>query len=81
VLTLTFQNKDDFNKIKEDDRIDVSGLKTFASGKQLIVALNHSDGTKENFPANHSYNESQIEWFNAGSALNIIRKSNKKNGI
>ena len=81
VLTLTFQNKDDFNKIKEDDRIDVSGLKTFASGKQLIVTLNHSDGTKEKFPANHSYNESQIEWFEAGSALNIIRKSHKKNVI
>jgi aconitate hydratase len=81
VLTLTFHNMDDFNKIKEDDRIDILGLKTFASGKQLIVTLNHSDGTKEKFPANHSYNESQIEWFNAGSALNIIRKSNKKNGI
>jgi aconitate hydratase len=79
VLTLTFQNKDDFNRIKEDDRIDISGLKNFVSGKQLTVNLNHSDGTKEKFPANHSYNESQIEWFKAGSALNIIRKSNKKN--
>ncbi len=79
VLTLTFQNKDDFNKIKEDDRIDILGLKNFVTGKQLTVNLNHSDGTKEKFPANHSYNESQIEWFKAGSALNIIRKSNKKN--
>jgi aconitate hydratase len=81
VLTLTFQNKDDFNKIKEDDRIDILGLKDFESGKKLTVNLNHSDGTKEKFPANHSYNESQIEWFKAGSALNIIRKSNKKNVI
>jgi hypothetical protein len=44
----------------------------------LTITLIHSDGTKEKFQANHSYNESQIEWFKAGSALNIIRKSNKK---
>ena len=81
VLTITFQNKDDFNKIKEDDRIDISGLKDFAPGKQFTVTLNHSDGTRERFPANHSYNDSQIEWFKAGSALNIIRKSNRENVI
>ena len=79
VLTLTFQDKDDYNKIKEDDKIDIIGLTKFAAGKQLTVILNHSDGTKEKFQANHSYNESQIEWFRAGSALNIIRKSKKKN--
>jgi aconitate hydratase len=79
VLTLTFQDKDDYNKIKEDDKIDITGLTKFAAGKQLTVVLNHSDGTKEKFQANHSYNESQIEWFKAGSALNIIRKSKKKN--
>jgi aconitate hydratase len=45
----------------------------------MTVTLKHSDGTREKFQANHSYNESQIEWFKAGSALNIIRKSNKKN--
>ena len=81
VLTLTFRNKDDYNKIKEDDRIDITGLNDFTSGNQLTVILNHTDGTKEKLLANHSYNESQIEWFKAGSALNIIRKSNKKNGI
>lgn len=79
VLTLTFQDKDDYNKIKEDDKIDITGLAFFAPGKQLMVSLSHSDGTKEKFQANHSYNESQIEWFKAGSALNIIRKSNQKN--
>jgi aconitate hydratase len=79
VLTLTFRNKDDFDKIKEDDKIDVTGLAKFAAGSQLTVSLTHSDGTKDQFQANHSYNESQIEWFKAGSALNIIRKSNKKN--
>jgi aconitate hydratase len=80
VLTLTFVNKDDYNKIKEGDRIDVTGLKEFAAGSKLTVTLTHTDNSKEKFQANHSYNESQIEWFKAGSALNIIRKSNSKNG-
>jgi aconitate hydratase len=79
VLTLTFRNKDDYDKIKEDDKIDVTGLNKFSAGNQLTITLNHSDGTREKFQANHSYNESQIEWFKAGSALNIIRKSNNKN--
>lgn len=81
VLTLTFVNKDDYDKIKESDKIDVTGLVKFTAGNLLTVTLTHSDGTKEKFQANHSYNESQIEWFKAGSALNIIRKSNKKNVI
>lgn len=79
ILTLTFKDKDDYKKIRENDRIDISGLKFFTPGKQLNVKLAHSDGTTEEFPANHSYNQSQIEWFKAGSALNIIRKSNKEN--
>ena len=79
VLTLTFNNKDDYNKIREDDKISITGLDRFAAGKQLTVELAHSDSTKEKLQANHSYNESQIEWFKAGSALNIIRKSNSKN--
>ena len=78
-MTLTFHNKEDYNKIKEDDRIDITGLDKFAAGSQLTITLTHSDRTKENFLANHSYNESQIEWFKAGSALNIIRKSKKRN--
>ena len=76
VLTLTFAEKDDYNKIKEDDKIDITGLSKFAAGSQMIITLHHSDGTTEKFPANHSYNESQVDWFRAGSALNIIRKSN-----
>jgi aconitate hydratase len=79
LLTLTFQSKDDYDKIKENDKIDITGLPQFAPGKQFTVTLTHSDNTKEKFQANHSYNESQIEWFKAGSALNIIRKSNQKN--
>lgn len=78
VLTLTFSNKDDYNKINEDDKFDITGLKEFAPGKQLIVVLNHSDGKIETIKVNHSYNETQIKWFKAGSALNLIRKSNIK---
>jgi aconitate hydratase len=78
VLTLTFSNKEEYYKIMEDDKIDIVGLKDFAPGKQLTILLNHSDGKKEQITANHSYNETQIAWFRAGSALNLIRKSNKK---
>ena len=79
VLTMTFRNKDDYNMIRENDKIDITGLSTFAPGSLMTITLHHSDGTKEKFQANHSYNESQIEWFKEGSALNIIRKSNRKN--
>ena len=81
MLTLTFRDKEDYNKIRENDTIDITGLNKFAAGKQLTVTLNHADGKKENFAANHSYNDAQIEWFKAGSALNIIRKSHKKNVV
>lgn len=77
MLALTFANKDDYNKIQEDDSIDIIGLTTFAPGKQLSVVLNHKDGTKDMILANHSYNAQQIEWFKAGGALNIIRASVK----
>lgn len=75
MLALTFDNPSDYNKIQEDDNIDIVGLTTFAPGKQLTIVLNHSDGTVDSFSVNHTYNEQQIEWFKAGSALNIIRKS------
>jgi aconitate hydratase len=77
VLTLTFTDNDDFEKIREDDKINITGLAEFSAGRQLIVTLNHSDGTKEKFPVNHSFNNTQIEWFKAGSALNLIRKGNR----
>lgn len=73
VLALTFDDKDDFERIREDDKIDITGLNEFNPGKQLTVTLRHADGTHENFPVNHSYNDMQIEWFRAGSALNLIR--------
>ena len=74
MLALTFANKDDYNRIKEDDNFDIIGLSDFAPGKPLEVILKHKDGTSEKILANHTYNYFQIEWFKAGSALNIIRE-------
>ncbi|QBQ41393.1 aconitate hydratase [Sphingobacterium psychroaquaticum] len=75
MLGLTFANKDDYNKILEDDTIDIVGLTSFAPGTPLTLVLHHADGTKEEILANHTYNKQQIEWFKAGGALNIIRKN------
>ncbi|HEX5150028.1 MAG TPA: aconitate hydratase [Parafilimonas sp.] len=74
MLALTFANKDDYDKIQEDDAFDIIGLKEFAPGVPLHVRLHHSDGESETIEVNHTYNEQQIEWFKAGAALNIIRK-------
>ena len=74
MLALTFADKEDYEKIKEDDVINITGLTDFAAGKQLIVVLNHKDGTTDKIKVNHTYNKQQIEWFKAGSALNLIRK-------
>ena len=78
LLGVTFANKEDYNKIQEDDIIDILGLKTFAEGKPLEVRLLHSDGTTDSFLVNHTYNEQQIEWYKAGGALNIIRREFEK---
>jgi aconitate hydratase len=75
MLALTFANPADYDKIKEDDQIDIVGLTSFAPGKPLSIVLHHADGSSDQFEVNHTYNEQQIEWFKAGSALNIIRKS------
>ena len=74
MLALTFANKEDYNKILEDDTIDIEGLLAFAPNKPLQIVLNHADGSTETIQANHTYNEQQIEWFKAGGALNIIRR-------
>jgi aconitate hydratase len=73
MLALTFVNKEDYEKVLEDDVIDIKGLSTFAPGSTLTVVVHHPDGSTEEFPVNHTYNEQQIEWFKAGGALNIIR--------
>ncbi|MCA6364659.1 MAG: aconitate hydratase [Bacteroidetes bacterium] len=77
MLALTFANTADYDKIREDDLIDIKGLTSFAPGQQLTIVLNHADGSSEEFAVNHTYNAQQIEWFKAGGALNIIRASVK----
>ncbi|MEO6315057.1 MAG: aconitate hydratase [Chitinophagaceae bacterium] len=74
MLGLTFAEKTDYDKIQEDDTIDILGLQEFAPGKALALVLHHADGKSDIISANHTYNEQQIEWFKAGGALNIIRK-------
>ena len=76
MLALTFATKEDYDKIKEDDRIDIVGLTTFSPDKPLSLVLNHIDGKKETIIVNHTYNASQIEWFKAGSALNKMGSNN-----
>lgn len=77
MLALTFANKEDWNRVREDDQISIHGLKSFAPGRPLTVVLHHADGSEESFEANHTYNALQIEWFKAGSALNLISKNTK----
>ncbi len=73
MLALTFANKADYFKILEDDSIDIIGLTEFTSENPLKIVLNHANGSKDEILANHSYNDQQIEWFKAGSALNLIK--------
>ena len=70
MLALTFADEADYDKIQEHDLLSVIGLPDFAPGRNLTVVLHHEDGTKESFEAQHTYNEQQIAWFRAGSALN-----------
>lgn len=73
MLALTFANPTDYDLIQEDDSLDILGLTTFAPGKSLEIVLNHKDGSSDTISVNHTYNEGQIEWFKAGSALNLIK--------
>mgnify|MGYP001254941120 CR=1 FL=1 len=77
MLALTFLNKTDYNKILEDDIFDFINLSSFQPEKPLKLILKHSDGTKDLIFCNHTYNNIQIDWFKAGSALNLIRLNNK----
>lgn len=76
MLGLTFADPADYDKVQEDDSIDILGLTEFAPGKPLTVVLHHADGSTDEFKVNHTYNEQQIEWFKAGSALNKIKEEN-----
>ncbi|MDX5436129.1 MAG: aconitate hydratase, partial [Pontibacter sp.] len=79
MLGLTFVNKADYDLIEENDTIDILGLENFTPGQPLKVVLTHKDGSQDAFMVNHPYNEGQIEWFKAGSALNLIRLQQKQN--
>ena len=74
MLALTFANKEDYNKIQEDDSMDIVGLTSFAANTPLTVVLHHKDGSSENITVNHTYNDQQIGWFKNGGALNVIRR-------
>ena len=75
MLALTFANKEDYDLIQEDDKFNLLGLTDFKPGKALRLVINHKNGTTDTINCNHTYNEQQIEWFKAGGALNIIRRS------
>jgi aconitate hydratase len=77
MLALTFADKADYEKIKEDDVINIMGLTHFLPGQSLTLTLKHTDGSIDELKVNHTYNAQQIEWFKAGGALNIIRASVK----
>lgn len=74
MLALTFANKEDYDKVLEDDSIDITGLTSFEPGKPLTVVFHHKDGKEDKISVHHTYNQQQIEWFKAGGALNVIRK-------
>jgi len=77
MLPLTFADPNDYDKIQEDDRLSIIGLKEMAPGKQLTLKIHHADGSVEEVKLNHTFNENQIKWFRAGSALNLIAQQNK----
>ena len=76
MLGLTFANESDYDLIKEDDTFNFPDLKDFAENKQLTLEVIHKDGTSNILLLNHTYNKTQIDWFKAGSALNLIKKQN-----
>ncbi|MEX0314927.1 MAG: aconitate hydratase, partial [Allomuricauda sp.] len=76
MLGLTFANESDYDLIQEDDTFNFVDIADFAPGKPLTLEIVHADGSKDTIIANHSYNESQIQWFKEGSALNVIKKEN-----
>lgn len=78
MLALTFVNPEDYDKIQEDDTFDFLNLDSFAPNTPLQIQITHSDGTTDTILANHTYNEQQIGWFRAGSALNLIAEEAKK---
>lgn len=80
MLALTFANPSDYDKIQEDDILAIRGLKTFAPGRPLKLVIKHKDGSHEEIEVLHTFNNNQIQWFIAGSALNLIAKASSGSG-
>ena len=78
ILAVTFDNPGDYEKIREDDLISLRGVDSFMPGKNLDALITHSDGSEENIQLSHTYNQEQIAWFKAGSALNVLRSGNSQ---
>ena len=76
MLGITFANELDYDLINEDDTFNFTDLSSFSAGKPLTIEVVHADGSKNTIKANHTYNDAQIEWFKAGSALNLIKAQN-----
>lgn len=74
MLALTFSDKADYEKVCEDDTVDIIGLDSFIPGRPIAIVLHHKDGKSDIITTQHTYNEQQIEWFKAGGALNVIRR-------
>ncbi|EJD04673.1 aconitate hydratase [Fomitiporia mediterranea MF3/22] len=79
MLALTFVNPEDYEHVRPDDKVTIKGLESFAPGKNLVMEVKHKDGKTEEIELAHSFNEGQIEWFKAGSALNLMAKKAKGN--
>jgi aconitate hydratase len=77
MLALTFVNPSDYDKVRQDDKVSITDFTAMAPGKNLTVKLDHADGTSETFPVTHTYNQAQIDWVRAGSALNKIKEELK----
>lgn len=78
MLAITFTNQEDYTRIRENDTFDITGLESFKPGVPLQLTIHHEDGSTEMITVKHSYNDNQIEWFKAGSALNLIRLNQVK---
>ncbi|MDG1175420.1 MAG: aconitate hydratase, partial [Flavobacteriales bacterium] len=76
MLGLTFATESDYDKVQEDDTFNFVDLNEFTPGKQLTLEITHADGSKDSIMLNHTYNQPQIDWYNEGSALNLIKREN-----
>ena len=75
LLALTFDDREDYSKIREDDRVDIVGLSDLSPGEKVDCKIHHSDGTSDTIQLNHTYSDTQIEWFRKGSFLNLFHSS------